>query len=180
MIKMPDGMQIDMRWKTVSFIKGNKKLVLDIEPMMNCEDIVYFPSENEWREIRYIFSNEERLEIIFLLERINWKRNIKLFISEITPRILSKDDLIISEGTLESTIGGREIEEKQLFDPDSPLNSDQVHELYCKLEKRFANQVIGEVIISRNKVIAGSVFEEVSMKILMSNSKAKVKLIDPI
>ncbi|RUT37714.1 hypothetical protein EJP82_27805 [Paenibacillus anaericanus] len=178
MIKLPDGMQIDMRWKTVSFTKGNNKLVLDIEPMMNCEDIVYFPSENEWRKIKCIFSNEERLEIIFLLERINWKRNIKIFISEISPRLLSKDDLIITEGTLESTIGGREIEEKQLFDPDSPLNSEQVHELYCKLEKKFANQVNGEVIISRNKVIPGSVFEEVSMKTLMSSSKVEVKLMD--
>lgn len=148
MVTLPDGIKIDMRWKSVSYIKNDLKLCFSIEPMMNCEAIVYFPSEQKWKTIENEFS-EERLEIIFLLERIVWKRKIKVVIMDIIPEILNLQHDIVLTGSMESTQAGRKIEVENIFDPESSLTMEQVHELYISLEKKFAENVEGVVAITR-------------------------------
>lgn len=76
---------------------------------MNCEAI-----ENE-------FSKEERLEIIFLLERIAWK----VLVTDVLSRLLNNEEKMIISGSLESTQAGRKIENDNIFDPDSPLSKNK-------------------------------------------------------
>ncbi len=174
MVTLPDGMKIDMRWKSVSYIKNDLKLCFSIEPMMNCEAIVYFPSEQRWRTIENELSEEERLEIIFLLERIAWKRKIKVVIMDIIPEILNLQHDIVLTGSMESTQAGRKIEEENLFDPKSPLTMEQVHELYISLEKKFAENVEGAVTINAKSSWENSVFNRITLPLLKQNVNAQL------
>lgn len=177
MITLPDGIKIDMRWKSVAYIKNDLKLCFSIEPMMNCEAIVYFPSEQGWKIIESKFSEEERLEIIFLLERIAWKRKIKIIIMDIMPKILSPKYDIVLTGSMESTQAGRKIEEENLFDPGSPLTMEQVYELYISLEKKFAKNVEGTVTINAKSLLENSVFSMITLPLLEQNFNAQLNYV---
>ena len=64
---------------------------------------------------------------------------------EVEPVILNEEDAGVVQGTLESTPGGKQIEESYLFDPQAPMNKEQVKEIYFMLEKRFAESARGIV-----------------------------------
>lgn len=177
MLILPDGIQIDMRWKTVSYIKGNNKLCFSIEPMLNCEAIIYFPSKDSWGAIEKSFSQKERLEIIFLFERIAWKRKVKVVIVDITPEVLSKEQDVVKDGSMESTQAGKKIEADALFDPGSPLISKQVNEIYISLEKKFAESVKGLVTVHKTALVEDSVFSSVILPALERNANAEINFL---
>lgn len=177
MLELPDGNQIDMKWKSVSYIKGNKKLYFSIEPMLNCEAIIYFPSKKKWESVEKTFSQKERLEIIFLLERIDWKRKVKIYEVDIMPKTLNKNQEMVISGSMEATQAGRKIEEDALFDPQSPLSKEQVNEIYISLEKRFAENAEGNVSVQRVEVLKDSVLNSIILPILERNAKVKIDYI---
>lgn len=75
MVVLPDGDMIEMRWKSVSYIYGEKKILFTIVPMMNRPDYVMIPNTEQW--IKYL-AIEKRNEIIVILEKVNWKRDIQI------------------------------------------------------------------------------------------------------
>ncbi len=81
---------------------------------------------------------------------------------------------MITPGSLESTEAGRKLEQDFLFDPASPLNKDQVKEIYCTLEKRFAENTIGDVKLLKGSIIEGSIMAEISIPTLEKNSKVNL------
>lgn len=177
MVTLPDGIRIDMRWKSVCYIKNDKMLYFSIEPMMNCEAVVYFPSIRSWSIIENEFSQEERLEIIFLLERIAWKRKIKIVVLDITPQIFSNEYDIVITGSMESTQAGRKIERDYLFDPESPLTAEHVHELYMSLEKKFAEKTEGVVTIYAETLLENSIFNVVTLPLLRENTNVQLNYV---
>lgn len=174
MVFLADGVKIDMRWRSISYIKNGKKLVFYIEPMMDCLALIYFPSEESWNSKQDFFSLEDRLEIIELFENIQWNRSIAFVMGDIVPLLLDEDAEIISPGTLEDTVAGRKIEGDALFDPDSSLESQQVQEIYLTLEKRHAAVVEGKVTLRYESLIPNSVFSEVIIPELERNKNITI------
>jgi len=66
---------------------------------------------------------------------------------------------------------------KNLFDPQSPLSKSEVKEIYCILEKRFAEGASGKVTIPKNVMLQGSVLAEVSIPALKKNKRVVLSLI---
>lgn len=83
----------------------------------------------------------------------------------------------INQGMLESTEGYARLTEENLFDTNSKLNKEQVREIYCKLERRFAESAQGTVKIPKDLLIRGSVIAELTIPIFERNNKVKVLII---
>ena len=175
MVFLPDNIKIEMQWKQVAYIKGNNQIIFEIIPMMNGKDIVIFPNISSWSSKQNIFSCEEREEIIFLLERIAWKRDIAIIEMDVPPHVNKKIE--INPGMIESTEGYTRLARENLFDADSKLNKNQVKEIYCKLERRFAESMQGVVRIPKESLIKGSIIKEFCLPILEKNEKVKISIV---
>jgi hypothetical protein len=175
MVTMPDGAKFYMQWKQVKYVNGNNSIIFDIMPMFKGNDLIIFPNAEQWNKIVNIFNSQERKEIIFLLERINWKRDIKIVEINIVPAVNSDFDCI--DGSLESTEGYKRLSDEDLFDPQSPLSKEQVKEIYCELERRFAENASGTITISKDFIIKDSVLEKVSIPALKNNEKVNLQII---
>jgi hypothetical protein len=172
---MPDGVQFEMRWKQVKYMNGGHSASFEIIPMFQGKDIILFPNARIWAESQNAFSDQERLEIIFLLERIAWKRDIRVIEADVAAEINSNSAPV--SGSLESTPGYQEMAAKNLFDPQSPLSKSEVKEIYCILEKRFAEGASGAVAIPKNVILPGSVLSEVSIPALKKNRNVRLSLV---
>lgn len=175
MVTMPDGAQFEMQWKQVKYINGGHSVVFEIVPMYQGKDIIIFPNSQLWTESQNVFSDQERLEIIFLLERIAWKRDIRVVEANISPDINSNASPV--NGSIESTPGYQEMAAKNLFDPQSPLSKSEVKEIYCILEKRFAEGASGMVTIPKNVILQGSVLADISIPALKKNRSVHLNLV---
>ena len=175
MVTMPDGVQFEMQWKQVKYINDGHSVVFEIVPMYQGKDIIIFPNTQLWAEAQNVFSDQERLEIIFLLERIGWKRDVRVAEANVLPDIDSKTGPV--NGSIESTPGYQEMAAKNLFDPQSPLRKSEVKDIYCILEKRFAEGASGVVTIPKNVILQGSVLAEVSIPALKKNRSVRLNLV---
>lgn len=175
MIVLPDGIKIEMQWKQVTYMRGKDYVTFEIVPMLKEKDIIIVPNDTKWLTGQNIFSGDERAEIIFLLERIAWKRDIRIVEMDVYPCVNKKME--INQGMLESTEGYARLTEENLFDTNSKLNKEQVREIYCKLEKRFAESAQGTVKIPKDLLIRGSVIAELTIPIFERNNKVKVSII---
>ena len=93
MVIMPDGAKFKMNWKYITYVNHGNSIHFSIVPMYNGPDIVLFPNMENW-EKDGAFSLEEREEIIFLLEHLNWKRNLKMYQRRKAKKHLSKRVLL--------------------------------------------------------------------------------------
>lgn len=175
MVTMPDGAKFDMQWKQVKYMNGEHNIVFEIIPMFRGSDLVIFPDTGRWAEVLNVFSDQERQEIIFLLERIGWKRDLHVVEANVAP-IVDMDFDVVS-GSIESTTGYQTLSADNLFDPQSPLSKSEVKEIYCTLEKRFAQSASGLVTIPRDVILRGSVFEEISIPMLKKNKNVTLDLV---
>lgn len=175
MIILPDGIKIEMQWKQVTYIKDNDYAVFEIIPMLTGQDIIMIPNLSNWINKQDVFSGDERQEIIFLLERIAWKRDIKITEMDISPFVNRK--IKVHLGMLESTEGYRKITNENLFDVNSPLNKEQVKAIYCKLEEKFAEAAQGIVKVPKEVLVEGSIVKEISVPALIKNTKVQLSII---
>ncbi len=175
MVTMPDGAQFDMQWKQVKYINGKHSIALEIVPMFRGSDLIIFPDTLRWDGIQNVYSDQERKEIIFLLERIGWKRDLRVIEANVMPAV--DEDATAVSGSLESTGGYQKLAANYLFDPQSPLNKSEVKEIYCILEKRFAQGASGVITIPKDIILKGSVLEEVSIPALKENKSVVLKLV---
>lgn len=175
MVLLPDNIKIEMQWKQVAYIKGNNYVIFEIIPMLTEKDIVIIPNLSSWSNKQNVFSCEEREEIIFLLERIAWKRDITIIEMDVPPCVNEK--IKLNSGMLESTEGYIRLARENLFDVDSKLNKDQVKEIYCNLERRFAEAMQGIVIVPKESLIKGSIVKEFCLPILEKNEKVKISIV---
>lgn len=175
MVTMPDGAQFEMQWKQVKYMNGGHNVVFEIVPMFQGKDVVIFPSAQHWREAQNVFSDQERVEIIFLLERIAWKRDVRVAEANVYPDVDSNSGPV--NGSIESTKGYQEMTAKNLFDPTCPLSKAQVKEIYSVLEKRFAESASDTVTIPKEVILQGSILEQVSIQALRKNNSVVLKIV---
>jgi hypothetical protein len=152
---------IKMDWKYVSYTDNTGKYIIPIEPMYQESDIMYLP-----------VNQEDYKEIIETIRSIPWNRNLVYEQAKYELKGIDRSALEFEEGSLESTEAGKEFAALGMFDPGFEMEPEKVHELWCVMEKRFAESAAGKVTIVSNSIIAGSVFEKVSIPALMSNDKA--------
>lgn len=175
MIILPDGAKVEMTWKSVKYINGSNFIVFQIVPMFEGSDIIIIPNIKRWENIEKIFSLAERAEIIFLLERIDWKRNVQIIELDIPAQVNEETKII--NGSLESTKGYITLTDENLFDVDSTVEKEQVKTIYLALEKRYVDGLSGTVSISTDLLIKGSVMSEFIMPALKENKNIAVHMV---
>ena len=77
---------------------------------------------------------------------------------------------------IESTKGYDILNKENLFDVDSKLEKEQVKNVYCKLEEKFAKISNGTVVISRDLLIKGTVLNEITMPAFEKNSNVILEI----
>lgn len=175
MIRLPDGAQIEMTWKYVKYTRNTDFIVFQIIPMFEGKDVIIMPNREKWKEIADIFSFEEREEIIFLLERIAWKRDVRVI--ELDIPVKTNEEMKIVEGTLEATQGYWKVTGDYLFDVDSVMTKEQVKAIYLALERKYAENMKGTVRVSRELLIPHSVMKEYTLPILEKKKDVCVEII---
>lgn len=105
--------------------------------------------------------------LFFLLERLNWKRDIRVIELDISAQIDRENE--INTGSLESTEAYISLTKENLFDNNSILGKEQVKSIYLTLEKRFSENLQGTVNISKDLLIDNSVMKEFIIPILEGN-----------
>lgn len=175
MLILPNGIKMEMQWKQVTYIRDNDYVVFEIIPMLTEKDIVMFPNLPSWLNNQKVFSSDERQEIIFLLERTAWKRDIKIVEMDIHPYVNRK--IAIVQGMIESTEGYKRLAKENLFDVNSALSKDQVKAVYCKLEEKFAKAAQGTVKIPKAVLLEGSIIKEISVPALEKNEQVQLSII---
>lgn len=172
MVTLPDGTQFDMQWKKVTYIKEGHSAAFEIYPMFYGADIVMMPTAYLWENAQSVFSGQERLEIIVLLERIRWKRDLRVVEGNILPEVDANEPPV--KGSLESTLGYQVISDENIFDPQSTLTNEEAKEIFCILERRFAEEAKGIVKVPKDVILKNSILEQVSMPALLANKDATV------
>ncbi|MGV8981320.1 hypothetical protein [Clostridium sp.] len=168
----------NMGWRYVRYNEKEKAILLIIEPLVGRPDIVYVPDESTWINSSPKWAKQHYSEIIGYLKSLHWNRELEWRVTS-SSTVMEKnvsDDFAVP-GSLESTPGGREFEKENLFKPESPLKSDEVHNLWCTLETRFAEQASGIVRIFANDIIPDSVFSVISLPILKQNPNVTLEFI---
>ena len=107
MVNLPDGSKFEMQWKQVTYIKENDCAIFEIIPMLNEKDIIIVPNSARWSDGQEVFSNDDRMEMIFMIERIAWKRDVKVVEMDIAPHVNKK--LEITPGMFEATEGYKKL-----------------------------------------------------------------------
>ncbi|MBU3112724.1 hypothetical protein [Clostridium lacusfryxellense] len=159
-----------MGWRFIKYTDGNKAIMFVIEPMVGVPDLVYLPDEESWKNYAPNWAKNNYSEIISYIKLIPWNRKLQW---NITPTCSIPDYNDNSDaaapGSLESTSGGRQMENENLFKPGGVINHQQAHVIWERLETRFAQQAQGEVKLFVNDIIPKSVFAEVSLPALKDN-----------
>lgn len=160
MVKLSENSYVKMGWKYVSYVADGEKYVFYIEPMYCGNDIVYCPNKGEIQ-----------LKMIEDIKSINWNRNLSYVDAKYEVKSIPGASLEYDKGAIESTQAGKEFEQLNMFDPQFDMPKEKVHELWCVLERRFAEQAEGKVTIKASNIIEGSVFEKISIPTLIKNEK---------
>jgi hypothetical protein len=169
-----DGWSAEMGWRYVCYFEGtNEPVVLQIEPMARGEDLVYVPDAAKWLESAPDWTRAKRDEILERLKSVEWNR--KLAWRE--GKNADFGGIGFIRGSLESTRGGRKLQDRRLFHPGGKVSQEEAHELWCDAARLFASSAIGEVIIAkRAQSVEGSVFEQIEMSALEINPNVKLTI----
>lgn len=168
---------IKMGWKYISYIQEDEKIILNIEPMLGEADIIYIPNDEIWRKSSRKWASQNKNEILSNIKSLDWNRQMAFNEYDIDLKCMTVDEDEIEEGTIESTEVAKEFQSLYLFDPDKKVGKEQAHELWCTLEKRFAEQVEGKVTIYANSVIENSVFNKITIVALLENEKVVLNIV---
>ena len=113
-----------MGWRYVEYREGDISLSLPIEPMVKGDDRVYVPDEASWLKGAPSWKRERISEVLTRLRSVAWNRKLTWQECE-CPFSLGPNQVI--PGSLESTAGGSELEDRRLFEPGSKVTHEQAH-----------------------------------------------------
>jgi len=155
-----------MGWRYVAYSEGEIALSLSIEPMVKGADRVYVPDGPSWAKDAPSWTVERRAEVLARLKSVAWNRKLEWRECE-CPLSLGQHEVL--RGSLESTPGGRALEERRLFEPQSKVPHEKAHDLWHQAARMFASQAKGSVTIYMSEVIPDSVFQAVELPALKEN-----------
>jgi hypothetical protein len=157
----------EMGWRYVRYVEGGEGIAFQIEPMIKGGDLVYVPAENVWSSTAPDWARQRRTEILSRLKSVKWNRKLEWRAGD-KSRV---KDLWVNPipGSLESTPGGRTLEERRMFDPAGDVSSERAHEMWCEAARVFVRQVRGEATIIMTSVVPDSVFQAIELPELKKN-----------
>ena len=155
-----------MGWRYVSYSEGDVSLSLSIEPMVKGADRVYVPDQPSWLKDAPSSTRESRAEVVSRLKSVAWNRKLEWQECECS-LMLGQHNVI--PGVLESTPGGRALEERRLFEPGSKITHAEAHKIWHEAARMFAEMAKGSVRIYMKELIPDSVFEAVELPALKKN-----------
>lgn len=168
-----DGWTARMGWRYVAYVEKDKgvSLSLDIEPMVKGDDRVYVPNESNWLKEAPSWARERRSEILDRLKSVAWNRKLTWREVEYSVSISVRDRDIPIPGSLESTPGGRELEDRRMFEPGSKYTHEEAHKIWHEGARMYSELVKGEVNIfmGGKPAIKDSVFEAIELPTLKKN-----------
>jgi hypothetical protein len=162
----PESWTARMGWRYVAYVDGDVSLSLSIEPMVEGDDRVYVPNEASWLKEAPSWTRERRAEVLSRLKSVAWNRKLTWQECECP---LSVGPHAVIRGSLESTPGGRALEDRRLFETGSRVKHEQAHDLWNEAARMFAGQASGTVTIFMSEVIPDSVFQAVELPALKKN-----------
>jgi len=162
---------VDMNWQSIVYREGSRAISIQIEPMFDVADIVYVPDAAAWSRTAPPWASSRRDEILARLKAPSWHRSLEWREGSDSGLSTRLDPV---PGGLESTPGGREFQQKRLFDPDSELTAEQARGIWQMLVRRFALAARGEVHMFVDGAPKGSVFEKVAVPALKENPNVKL------
>lgn len=167
-----------MGWKYVRYTQDNKSIIFIIDPMIGRPDLVYVPDEASWKKTAPKWAKNLRSHILNVLKSIPWNR--KLDWVNTKTKVIEKDivEEFIFPGTPEATLGGRKYSAFGLFEPGNPVSPEEAHELWCDLEKKFAEETRGIVTVYSKKAKPHSVFNKIALPALQNNARVSLEYID--
>jgi hypothetical protein len=116
-----------MGWRYVSYSEGDVSLFLSTEPMVKGADRVYVPDEASWIKGAPTWTRENRSEVLSRLKSVAWNRKLEWQDCE-CPLMLGEHTVV--PGSLESTPGGRALEEQRLFEPGRKVTHAEAHKVW--------------------------------------------------
>src|SRR6185503_13707229 len=110
-----------MGWRYVAYAEGDVSFELQIEPMVKGNDVVYVPNEASWLRKDPSWTKERRAEVLSRLKSAAWNR--KLSWPEGDYSLILGPHTVI-RGSLESTPGGKALEDQRFFEPGSKVTHE--------------------------------------------------------
>jgi hypothetical protein len=162
---------VDMNWQDVVYREGDRGLRLQIEPMFETADIVYVPDAAAWSRQAPPWASARRDEILARLKAPKWHRDLEW---------RESGDSTVSTrlgpvpGAVESTPGGRQLEQQRLFAPESQLTAAEARQIWQLAVRQFALSARGEVNLFVDGAPKGSVFEKVALPALKENPNVRL------
>ncbi len=162
-----------MGWRYVAYIEKDKdvSLSLVIEPMVKGNDLVYVPNESTWMRDIPSWARERRSEILDRLKSVAWNRKLTWKEGEYSVFVSGLDSDTAVPGSLESTRGGRELEDRRMFEPGSKYTHDEAHKIWHESARMYSELAKGEVKIftGGKPILKDSVFEAIELPTLKKN-----------
>ena len=155
-----------MGWRYVAYAEGDVSFQLQIEPMVKGNDVVYVPNEASWLRKGPSRTKERRAEVLSRLKSVAWNRKLSWREGDYS---LILGPLTVIPGSLESTPGGKALEDQRFFEPGSKVTHERAHEMWEEGARLMAEQASGTVRIFAREVVPGSVFQAVELPALLKN-----------
>jgi hypothetical protein len=168
-----------MGWRVLTYQEAGRWLSLQIEPMKDAPCRVYVPSAPMWRAQAPAWASERRETLLGRMREVAWNRELE-WLDHDRARFWHRhvDDPV--DGSLESTPGGRQLEQMRLFHPDRParFSARDSKRAWCAACEQMCLQVQGRVEIDESEVIPGSVFQEIELATLRRNPNVSLRFAD--
>ena len=162
-----------MGWRYVWYWETINCMSFQIEPMVTGPDVVYVPHSKVWLQKCPLWARRRANEILLRLKPVSWNRKL-VWLEHVEAGFVLTTEPV--PGSLEATVGGRQLESNRFFHPGSRLSHDEAHELWHSAASKFAAMARGRVTIVANGVVAGSVFEVIEIPALKANQQVILEL----
>ena len=110
-----------MGWRVVTYQERDAWVSLQIEPMRHEPCRVYVPSFEAWQSSAPAWARDQREGILRRMQSIAWNRDLA-WTESLRAMFWHRHVHDPIDGSLESTPGGRQLEDMRLFHPDSPAH----------------------------------------------------------
>jgi len=161
-----------MWYRFVTYREGANVLSLDVDVMAEGPDIVFVPSAQVWNQSAPPFAQDRRDQIVERLKGLKWNRELLWEESDAASCSTHDPSSSTVPGSIESTPGGKFIEQQNLFGPDSPVSFSEARTLWSQAEMQYAALASGRVTLFVSTARANSMFKLVSLPALQRNPNA--------
>lgn len=174
MLTFENGASAEMTWRRFRYTKHGDHADFMIVLMKNGIDFVLVPTKEQWNRPGCCFTEQERLEAIYLIDHVRWNRAVKAVEAGVEPTI-NEDNEAQLAGSIVLTEAYQKLTELNLFDPGTPMEIPQVRKMYLEIEGRFILNAEGQYIVDKSLLLDGSLLKEYILPLAQKNTNLQVE-----